>query len=186
MCARSAGAKENRHKLLQEKLEAQPYLTDEELAALFHVSVPTIRLDRMSLGIQSLQGRLKQIAATGAEQLRTAEQQAGMLVDIEKGVRGISIMETGKEMCFAGTEIVQGSHIYMMAENLALAIIGTPAAITQVGNIKYKTPVISGSRLVARGEVREKRKDSFILWVKVYNRESEAYRGKFIFNTKVP
>ena len=48
--ARSAGAKENRHKLLQEKLEAQPYLTDEELAALFHVSVPTIRLDRMSLG----------------------------------------------------------------------------------------------------------------------------------------
>jgi hypothetical protein len=83
--ARSAGAKENRHKLLQEKLEAQPYLTDEELAALFHVSVPTIRLDRMPLGIQSLQGRLKQIAATGAEQLRTAEQQAGMLVDIEKG-----------------------------------------------------------------------------------------------------
>ena len=74
----------------------------------------------------------------------------------------------------------------MMAENLALAIIGKPAAITQVGNIKYKTPVVRGSRLVARGEVREKRKDSFILWVKVYDRESEAYRGKFIFYTKVP
>lgn len=184
--ARRADGKENRHKLLREKLEAQPYLTDGELAEIFHVSVPTIRLDRMSLGIRSLQGRLKQIAATGSEQLPAAEHQAGVLVDIEKGVRGISIMETNKDMCFTGTDIVQGGHIYMMAENLALAIIGKPAAITQVGNIKYKTPVVRGSRLVARGEVREKRKDSFILWVKVYDRESEAYRGKFIFYTKVP
>lgn len=184
--ARSADVKENRHKLLQEKLEAQPYLTDGELADLFHVSVPTIRLDRMSLGIRSLQERLKQIAANGSEQLRTTEHQAGMLVDIEKGVKGISIMETNQDMCFAGTDIVQGSYIYRMAEDLALAIIGGSVAIAQVGNIKYKTPVMKGSRLVARGEVREKRKNSFILWVKVYNREAEAYRGKFIFYTKVP
>ena len=52
----------------------------------------------------------------------------------------------------------------------------------KVGNVKYSVPVTAGTRLVARGEVREKRQDSFILWVKVYNKETEAYRGKFIFN----
>ena len=184
--ARSVAVKKKRQKMLQEKLDAQPYLTDGELAAIFHVSVPTIRLDRMALGIRSLQERLKQIAANGNEQLQSMEHQAGVLVDIEKGVKGISIMETNKDMCFADTDIVQGSYIYTMVEGLAFAIIGKPVAMAQVGNIKYKTPVMSGSRLVARGEIREKRSDSFVLWVKVYDRESEAYRGKFIFSTKMP
>lgn len=181
---RSGAGKEKRQKLLQEKLIVQPYLTDGELAAVFNVSVPTIRLDRMSLGIPELRERLKNIAATGIEQLQSIEYKAGMLVDIEEGVKGISIMETNNEMCFTDTEIVQGSYIYTMAEELAIAITGKPAATAQVGIIKYKAPVISGSRLVARAEVRKNRGDSFIIWVKVYNKETEAYRGKFIFSTK--
>ena len=43
--------KQERQKQLQEKLNITPFLTDEELATHFNVSVPTIRLDRLELGI---------------------------------------------------------------------------------------------------------------------------------------
>lgn len=178
--AQSVTARENRQKQLQEKLALQPYLTDGELASFFKVSVPTIRLDRLALGIPELRERLKTLAESdqGDHGPHGSE---GVLIDIEKGVRGISIMETTQDMCFAETDVVRGSCIYTMAESLALAIMDRKAAVAQVGNIKYKNPVTKGSRLVARGEVRDRRKDSFILWIKVYNKESEAYRGKFIF-----
>ena len=42
--------KQERQKQLQEKLNITPFLTDEELATHFGVSVPTIRLDRLELG----------------------------------------------------------------------------------------------------------------------------------------
>ena len=173
--AQSELAREKRQKLLQEKLSRQPYLTDGELASFFKVSVPTIRLDRLALGIPELRERLKILAETD-------QGSQGALIDIEKGVRGISIMETTLDMCFQGTDTVKGSYIYSMAETLALAVLDKKAVVAQVGNIKYKTPVKKGTKLVARGEVRELRADSSILWVKVYNKESEVYRGKFIFH----
>ena len=174
--AQSITAREKRKKLLQEKLNQQPYLTDGELASFFKVSVPTIRLDRLSLGIPELRERLKTLAESD-------QGIQGALIDIEKGVRGISIMETTAEMCFHGTDVVRGSYIYSMAETLALAVLNKKAAGAQVGNIKYKTPVTKGTKLVARGEVRELRANSAILWIKVYNKDSEVYRGKFIFHT---
>ena len=46
--------KEERQQLLREKLNISPFTTDEELATYFGVSVPTIRLDRLALGIPEL------------------------------------------------------------------------------------------------------------------------------------
>jgi len=179
--AQSKLTRDERQDLLQEKLIKQPYLTDGELAELFGVSVPTIRLDRMTLGIPELRERLKSLAES--EQVDSAKDDGQItLVDIEKGVRGISIMDTTSQMCFDDTDIVKGSCIYSMAESLALDVLGKKVAIAQVGNIKYKMPVVKNTRLVARGEVREQRRDSCILWVKIYNKESEVYRGKFIFH----
>ncbi len=182
--AQNVTAREKRQKQLQEKLIQQPYLTDGELAGFFGVSVPTIRLDRLSLGIPELRERLKTLAESDQGE-HGPHGSEGVLIDIEKGVRGISIMETTQDMCFTDTDIVAGTCLYTMAESLALAVMDKKAAIAQVGNIKYKIPVTKGSRLVARGEVRERRKDSAILWVKVYNKESEVYRGKFIFQDVV-
>jgi hypothetical protein len=51
-----------------------------------------------------------------------------------------------------------------------------------VANIKYKVLVTSDTRLVARGEVRVKRENSFIVWVKIYNDQVEVFSGKFILN----
>ena len=91
-------------------------------------------------------------------------------------------MDTTSEMCFTGTDVVKGSYLYSLAETLALAIMDEKAVVAQVGNVKYRTPVIKGTRLVARGEVRQKRDESNILWVKIYNKETEVYRGKFNFH----
>ena len=48
------------------KLKEDPFLTDEELSELFGVSIPTIRLDRLELGIPELRERIK----TGRENHR--------------------------------------------------------------------------------------------------------------------
>lgn len=48
------GKKTTRHKALQEQLRQNPFMTDEQLADAFEVSVQTIRLDRLLLGIPEL------------------------------------------------------------------------------------------------------------------------------------
>ncbi len=179
--AQSVFAKEKRQKQLQEKLSQQPYMTDGELASFFNVSVPTIRLDRLTLGIPELRERLKQLAESDHDS-GEANGCEGVLIDIEKKVKGISIMETTKEMCFHNSDTVKSSCIFAMTEALASAIMEMPIAITQVGNIKYKLPVTCGTKLVARGQVKQIRKNSVILWVKVYDKEAEVYSGKFIFH----
>ena len=49
------------------KLKNDPFLTDEELAEIFLVSVPTIRLDRLELGIPELRERIKDVAENNYE-----------------------------------------------------------------------------------------------------------------------
>ncbi|HHY94278.1 MAG TPA: DeoR family transcriptional regulator, partial [Firmicutes bacterium] len=44
-------SRRERQASLQERLRENPFLTDEELARAFSVSVQTIRLDRLSLRI---------------------------------------------------------------------------------------------------------------------------------------
>lgn len=185
--ARSASEKEKRHMLLREKLSAQPFLTDGELAEQLSVSIPTIRLDRLTLGIPELRERLRNVAAMSFEKMRSLGKDdfSGALVDIEPGIKGISIMDTTEEMCFEGTDIIKGLYIYAMAECLAMTVAGANAALVDIGNIKYKIPVRAGARLIARGEVRQKRNDAFIVWVKVYDGPFESFRGKFILNTKL-
>ena len=59
--------KQERQKQLTEKLNITPFLTDEELASHFGVSVPTIRLDRLELGIPELRERIKAMATEHAQ-----------------------------------------------------------------------------------------------------------------------
>jgi len=43
-------------------IKQNPFVTDEELAQRFNVSIPTIRLDRAALKIPELRKRVKQVA----------------------------------------------------------------------------------------------------------------------------
>ena len=55
-------SKKERQELLKETIKDNPFITDEDLAEKFQVSVQTIRLDRLELSIPELRERIKNVA----------------------------------------------------------------------------------------------------------------------------
>ncbi|HZJ82358.1 MAG TPA: transcription factor FapR [Clostridia bacterium] len=174
--------KKERQGQLVEGLEQDPFLTDDELSELFNVSIQTIRLDRLELGIPELRERIKNVAERNHSKLRSIEGKEiiGELVDVELGKGGISILNTTDDMVFQRSKVVRGHYIFAQAESLALAVIDTRVALTGVANIKYKVPIYSGDKLVAKAEVVRRRGNKYFVWVKIKVRQEEAFRGKFI------
>jgi hypothetical protein len=179
---RCSFTKKERQRILPLKIKENPFLTDEDLAQIFSVSVPTIRLDRLELGIPELRERIKHVAENNYSKVKSLQSQeiVGELLDIVLGSSGISMLETNENMVFEKSKIVRGQYIYSFAESLAIAVIDADVALVGVANIKYKTPVYAGSKLIARAEVRRVRGNSFIVWVKITNKQTQVFRGKFI------
>jgi acyl-coenzyme A thioesterase PaaI-like protein len=180
--SRSSSIKKERQGTLLKKLKDDPFLTDEELAELFSVSIPTIRLDRLELGIPELRERVKNVAEKNHSKVKSisSNEIIGELLDINLGKSGISIIETNESMAFEKNKIIRGHFIYSLAESLAIAVIDSRVALVGVANIKYKTPVYSGSKLIAKAEVKRIKENSFLVWVKIYEKQIEVFRGKFI------
>ena len=174
--------KKERQQGLLDILKEDPFITDEELSEKFHVSIQTIRLDRLELGIPELRERIRSVASENQNKLRTmgAAEVVGEIVDLELGVRGISILQTTEEMVFERTRIVRGHYIFAQAESLAIAVIDAKVALTGVANIKYKTPIFAGDKLVAKAQVVRIRGNKYFVWVFIKVRQEEAFRGKFI------
>jgi len=174
--------KQIRQQMLIEKLTENPFMTDEELAEALSVSVPTIRLDRITLNISEHKKRIQSMAAGNYEKvtaLKTNEI-VGELVDIVPGKSAMSLLVTNDNMVFEHTKVVRGDCIYSMAETLSIAAIDAPGAIVKVANIKYKNPVYSGANLIAKAQVKHDRVTDFIVWVFIYENRNEVFRGKFI------
>ena len=175
-------SRQERHEKLLQKIKEDPFMKDEELAEYFSVSIQTIRLDRMELAIPELRERIKDVASESYEKVKSLDSKeiVGELVDLKLGQSGISILETNESMAFERNKIVRGHFIYSLAETLALSVIDAKVALTGVANIKYKTPVIAGARLIAKAEVRRSRANNFLVWVKIEEKQSEVFKGKFI------
>lgn len=180
--SRSSFLKKERQSILLGKIKDDPFLTDEELSELFSVSVPTIRLDRLELGIPELRERIKNVAEKNYSKVKSLQSKEifGELIDLNLGQNGISVLETDETMAFEKTKIVRGHFIYSLAESLAIAVIDAHVALVGVANIKYKTPVYAGSKLIARAEVRRVKENNFIVWVRIMEKQVEVFRGKFI------
>ena len=174
--------KKIRQGALQEQLTSSPFLTDGELAVLLNVSIQTIRLDRLELGIPELRGRTKQMAENAQNKLKaiTRGDIIGELIDLELGVQGISVMTITPDMVFEKTKVARGHYVFSQANSLAIAIIDAPAALTGVANIKYKIPIHIDEKLVAKAEVIRKRGNKYFIWVKTRNEKQEVFRAKFI------
>ena len=174
--------KKIRQASLQENLASSPFLTDGELAVLLNVSVQTIRLDRLELGIPELRGRTKQMAESAQNKLKAIDRGEiiGELIDLELGVQGISVMTITPDMVFEKTKIARGHYVYSQANSLAIAIIDASTALTGVANIKYKMPIHVGEKLVAKAEVIRTRGNKYFIWVKTRNEKQEVFRAKFI------
>lgn len=174
--------KKDRQKSLIRKIDEDPFLTDEELAEFYSVSVQTIRLDRLELGIPELRERIKGVAEKNYSKVRSISSReiVGELIDLELGTKGISVFEPDTIMSFQKTDITRGQFIYAQAESLAMAVIDADVALIGVANIKYKKPVRSGQKLIAHAEVIRKRGNKFFVWVKIKYNMEEVFRGKFI------
>ncbi len=175
-------AKKERHNRLLEKIKEDPFMTDEDIAEYLDVSIPTIRLDRLELGIPELRQRIRDVASQNHKKVRAlhANEIIGEIVEIQLGENGISILDTTEQMVFEHSRIVRGHYIYSFAESLAIAVIDAEVALVGVANIKYKVPVYAGSRLVAKAVVRQSRQRNHIVWVMIYHKQKEVFRGKFI------
>ncbi len=180
--SRSSLLKKERQQILLEKIKNDPFLTDEELSEIFNVSVPTIRLDRLELGIPELRERIKNVAENNYSKVKSLAggEIVGELIDITLGKYGVSILETDESMAFEKTKIIRGHYIYSLAESLAIAVIDAHVALVGVANIKYKIPVYSGCKLVAKAEVKQVRGSKYIVWVRIFEKQTEMFRGKFI------
>jgi acyl-coenzyme A thioesterase PaaI-like protein len=174
--------KKDRQNTLIKKIEQEPFLSDEELAVFLGVSVPTLRLDRMELGIPELRERIKNMARDKMESVRTlsSSEIVGEIIDFELGNSAISMLVTDDSMTFEKTDIVRGHYIYSLAESLAISTIDAHVAIVGVANVKYKIPIRSKERMIAKAQVRNKEGSRHTVWVKIFVKDTEAFRGKFI------
>ena len=83
---RSAGRKVRQGRIISE-LEANPLLTDQELAGRLSVSMSTVRLDRAMLGIPEVRERMRSMANQAGSRLRSLkrEEVIGELLDLQPG-----------------------------------------------------------------------------------------------------
>ena len=171
-----------RQQELKKIIAETPFVSDEELSEMFQVSIQTIRLDRLAMGIPELRERMRAAAQRNYSKIvgLGISELIGEIIELEINGHGISFLEANREMTFEKTDIVKGHYIFSMAESLALAVINTKAALTGVANMKYSKPVSVGDKLVAKAEVFRQRNKDYIVHVKITVKQEQVFRGKFI------
>ncbi|MFC0524102.1 transcription factor FapR [Pontibacillus salicampi] len=149
--------KKERQERLQETIVETPFITDEELARMFGVSIQTIRLDRMELSIPELRERIKSVATHQWNETVKAlpiDEVIGEIVDLELDKKAISILDIKDEHVFSRNRIARGHHIFAQANSLAVAVINDELALTAKSEIRFKRQVNQGERVVAKATVR--------------------------------
>ncbi|MFC8683582.1 transcription factor FapR [Brevibacillus porteri] len=153
--------KKDRQSRLVQYLADNPFATDEDLAELFHVSIQTIRLDRLELGIPELRERIKTVAEKSLDPVKSLgiDEIIGEIVDLQLDSQAISILEIKDEHVFSKTQIARGHYIFAQANSLAVAVINADVALTATARIRFVRPVRIGEKLVAKAVVRSRNGD---------------------------
>jgi acyl-coenzyme A thioesterase PaaI-like protein len=142
--------------MLTETIKENPFITDEELAEKFTVSIQTIRLDRLELSIPELRERIKNVAEKRFEdEVRSLplEEVIGEIIDIELDKSAISILDIKKEHVFKRNKIARGHHLFAQANSLAVAVINDELALTAKANIHFTRSVKENERVIAKARV---------------------------------
>ncbi|HZG81712.1 MAG TPA: DeoR family transcriptional regulator, partial [Brevibacillus sp.] len=106
--------KKDRQTQLVQYLQDNPFATDEDLAEFFHVSIQTIRLDRLELGIPELRERIKSVAEQHLDPVKSLgiDEVIGEVIDLQLDAQAISVLEIKEEHVFAKTQIARGHYIF--------------------------------------------------------------------------
>src|SRR5690625_1001132 len=154
--------KQKRQHLLKETIESTPFITDEELAKKFNVSIQTIRLDRLELSIPELREGIKHVATNQWNETvksLTLDEVIGDIIDLELDERAISIMRIQPEQVFSRNKIARGHHLFAQANSLAVAVIDDQLALTKNARLEFQRQVKENEQVVAKAEVVEKNQD---------------------------
>lgn len=173
--------KKERQQRLADVLVENPFLTDDELAKRFAVSIQTVRLDRMELGIPELRERIKHVAEQNLDKVRslTAGEVIGEIVDLNLDRSGISLLEIREEHVFSRTKIARGHHIFAQANSLAVAMIDAEVVLTAIARIRYVRPVKLGEKLIAKAVVRASQGNESKVRVETRVQDELVFTGSF-------
>ncbi|MBM7608321.1 acyl-coenzyme A thioesterase PaaI-like protein [Lysinibacillus composti] len=182
--------KKERQQLLCDTIEQNPFVTDEQLASQFGVSVQTIRLDRMELSIPELRERIKDVASRNYEnevKSLPLDEVIGEIIDIELDQRAISIFDVRTEHVFQRNGIARGHHLFAQANSLAVAVINDELALTVKSNVVFLKPVKLGDRVVTKALVRGQHNEKNRTYIDVVStvNNSTVFKGEFeMYRTK--
>lgn len=183
-------SKKDRQQRLTETIEQNPFITDEQLAKQFNVSVQTIRLDRMELSIPELRERIKDVASRNYEnevKSLPIDEVIGEIIDIELDERAISIFDVKEEHVFQRNGIARGHHLFAQANSLAVAVIDDELALTVNANVSFVKPVRAGDRVITKAIVKKTDKEKNRTYVEVTStvNQSTVFTGEFeMYRTK--
>ncbi|NLB73624.1 MAG: transcription factor FapR [Firmicutes bacterium] len=181
--------KTDRLRRLAQVIEDDPFITDRELAGVFGVSIQTVRLDRLELGIPESRERTRRLAEEATNQVRSVEtgEVIGELIHVKLGQEGISVLETDKDMAFRRTSIVRGHHIFAQANSLAVSLVDAEVALTGTAAVKYLRPVKAGERLVAKAEILSRSGRRHVVKVTTKVGHEDVFAGEFtVFAVEEP
>jgi acyl-coenzyme A thioesterase PaaI-like protein len=176
--------KKERQQLLQETIDETPFITDEELADKFQVSIQTIRLDRLELSIPELRERIKHVAEKKLDdEVKSLhiEEVIGEIIDLQLDESAISILEIKKEHVFSRNQIARGHHLFAQANSLAVAVINDELALTATANIRFTRQVMENERVIAKAKVvkGESEKGRTTVEVNSYVGSELVFSGEF-------
>ncbi|MGA9289527.1 MAG: transcription factor FapR [Anaerobacillus sp.] len=175
-------SKKDRQIQLKETIDRTPFITDEELADKFSVSIQTIRLDRLELSIPELRERIKYVAQQQLDEVKALpiDEVIGQIIDLQLDESAISILDIRPEHVFSRNKIARGHHLFAQANSLAVAIINDELALTARANIRFSSQVKEGERVVAKANVTEQRKDRTTVEVNSFVRSENVFSGEFV------
>ncbi|GIP33007.1 transcription factor FapR [Paenibacillus sp. J2TS4] len=163
-------------------IEDNPFVTDEELTKRFRVSIQTIRLDRLELGIPELRERIKLMAEQSYDQVRSLplHEVIGDIIDLQLDKSGISIFEIKEEHVFSRTKIARGHHIFAQANSLAVAVINDAIALTASADIRFIRSVMLDEKCIAKCYVRSVTRGKAKVEVFTYVNDELVFQGNFL------
>lgn len=177
--------KKDRRDSLKAYLNQNPLATDEELAEHFNVSIATIRLDRMVLGIPEVRERMKTVAEEAINLRSIAEVEiVGELTQLEIGKSGVSKLVITSQMVLGKTQIARGHYLFAQANSLAVAIIDADVVLTGSARLRYKRPVYENEIITAKAVVKAKRSNANLVSVYSYVGEEIVFKAQIVLLLK--
>ena len=159
--------KDERRIAIRNAIEANPFITDNELCEKFDVSIQTIRLDRTHLNIPELRKRIKLVAEQNYGQIKSIEANEiiGDLIQVEPDVKAQSLIEITEDYVFAKTQIARGHILFAQSNSLCVALIHNPTVLTQESQVEFVEKVKLNDTVRAEAQVINKTSKHYVIEV---------------------